>query len=143
MRGTANMVAWVAANNCDQALLANDGIADRHDPARFFAAASWRAFFPSDASFNKSVRAVAIVNLRLLRKYSSLSFFFGNERAKFPKIFLKSENFGCQIAESKNATGGGSGGNCYRSKAAGRRALLYLGIIREGGSSVEGLIRAR
>ena len=36
----------------------------------------------------------------------------------------------------------GSGGNCYRSNAAGPHALLYLGIIREGGSSVEGLIRA-
>ena len=30
--GTANVVPRVAANNCDQALLANDCIADRHDP---------------------------------------------------------------------------------------------------------------
>jgi len=30
---TANMVTRVAANNCDQALLANDGIADCDDPA--------------------------------------------------------------------------------------------------------------
>jgi hypothetical protein len=37
MRGTANTVPRVAANNCDQALLANDGIADRHDPVWFFA----------------------------------------------------------------------------------------------------------
>jgi len=39
------MVTRVTDNNCDQALLANDGIADRHDPAWFFAAARWRAFF--------------------------------------------------------------------------------------------------
>ena len=41
MCGTANMVPRVAANNCNQALLANNGIADRHDPARFFARANW------------------------------------------------------------------------------------------------------
>lgn len=32
MRSTANMVPRVAANNCDQAFLANDGVADRHHP---------------------------------------------------------------------------------------------------------------
>ena len=37
MCGTTNMVPRVAANNCDQALLANNGIADRHDPVRFCA----------------------------------------------------------------------------------------------------------
>jgi len=37
MRGAANMIPRVAANNCDQALLANNGIADGHDPVRFFA----------------------------------------------------------------------------------------------------------
>jgi DNA-binding NarL/FixJ family response regulator len=42
MPGAANMVPRVATNNCDQALLANDGIADRHDPVRFFARAHWR-----------------------------------------------------------------------------------------------------
>jgi hypothetical protein len=41
------MVPRVAANNCDQALLANDGIADRYDPAPFFARADSRAFFHS------------------------------------------------------------------------------------------------
>ena len=34
--GTANMVSRVAANNCDQALLTNDCIADRHEPVWFF-----------------------------------------------------------------------------------------------------------
>src|SRR6266481_2352580 len=37
MCGTANMVSRIAPNNCDQALLANDGIADNHDPAWFYA----------------------------------------------------------------------------------------------------------
>src|SRR5204863_604729 len=37
MCGTANLVPRVAANNCDQALLANNGIADGHHPVRFFA----------------------------------------------------------------------------------------------------------
>ena len=41
MCGTANIVPRIAANNCDQALLANNGIADRHDPARFFPRANW------------------------------------------------------------------------------------------------------
>ena len=45
MCGTANMVPRVAANNCDQALLANDGIANRYDPAWFCSRASRRAFF--------------------------------------------------------------------------------------------------
>ena len=45
MCGTANMVSRVAANNCDQPLLANDGIADRHDPDRFCARTSCCAFF--------------------------------------------------------------------------------------------------
>ena len=40
MCGTANLVPRVAANNCDQALLANDRIADRHDPEWFFARAN-------------------------------------------------------------------------------------------------------
>jgi hypothetical protein len=35
MCGTANVVPRVAANNCDQTLLANDGIADRYDPNWF------------------------------------------------------------------------------------------------------------
>jgi len=43
MCGAANMVPRVAANNCDQALLANDGIADRHDAVRFFARARCRS----------------------------------------------------------------------------------------------------
>ncbi len=35
MCGAANTVPRVAANNCDQTLLANDGIADRYDPDWF------------------------------------------------------------------------------------------------------------
>ena len=35
MCGTANMIPGVAANNCNQALLTNDTVADRHDPAWF------------------------------------------------------------------------------------------------------------
>ncbi len=58
--GTADMVPGVAADNCDQALLANDGIADRHDPARFCARTSCGAFFQVRES-NKSAEAVAIV----------------------------------------------------------------------------------
>jgi hypothetical protein len=50
MCGTANTVPRVAANNCDQALLANDGIANRHDAARFCARASCCAFFQRFAS---------------------------------------------------------------------------------------------
>ena len=45
MCGTANMVPRVAADNCDQALLANDGIADCNDPVRFCSRASRGAFF--------------------------------------------------------------------------------------------------
>jgi hypothetical protein len=45
MRRTANLVPTVATNNCDQALLANYSIADRHDPVWHCARASWRAFF--------------------------------------------------------------------------------------------------
>ena len=48
--GTANTVPRVAANNCDQALLTNDGIADRHDPVWFFARVNWCAFFQRFAS---------------------------------------------------------------------------------------------
>jgi hypothetical protein len=36
------MVTRVTDNNCDQRLLANGGIADRHDPAWFFAYGSCR-----------------------------------------------------------------------------------------------------
>ncbi len=50
VRGTANTVPPVAANNCDQALLANDGIAHRHDPIWFFARANCCAFFQRFAS---------------------------------------------------------------------------------------------
>ena len=50
MRGTANMVPRIAANNCDQALLTNDGIADRYDPVWFFARVNWCAFFQRFAS---------------------------------------------------------------------------------------------
>jgi hypothetical protein len=46
----ANMVPRVAANDCDQALLANDGIADRYDPARLCTRASRRTFFLHFAS---------------------------------------------------------------------------------------------
>jgi hypothetical protein len=35
MCGAANLVPRVAANNCDQTLLTNDGIADRYDPDWF------------------------------------------------------------------------------------------------------------
>ena len=45
MRGTANLVPRVAANNRDQALLANNGIADRYDPARFCSRVSQGALF--------------------------------------------------------------------------------------------------
>jgi len=45
MCGTANLVPRVAADNCDQALLANYGIANRYDPAWFCSRASRRAFF--------------------------------------------------------------------------------------------------
>ena len=37
MCGTANLIPRVAANNCDQTLLADDGIADRYNSAQFFA----------------------------------------------------------------------------------------------------------
>src|SRR5438132_328148 len=47
MRGAAHMVPRVAANNCDQPLLANDGIADCHDPAWLCARARCCAFFHS------------------------------------------------------------------------------------------------
>jgi hypothetical protein len=42
---TANLIPRVAANDCDQALLANDSIAYHHDPVWRFACASWRALF--------------------------------------------------------------------------------------------------
>ena len=45
MCGAANLVSLVATNDCDQPFLANDGIAHRHDPVRFFARAKWRSFF--------------------------------------------------------------------------------------------------
>ena len=52
MCGTADMIPRVASNNCDQALLATDGIADRHDPAWFCARWRWRAFFHESRSKN-------------------------------------------------------------------------------------------
>jgi hypothetical protein len=52
MCGTADVVPRVAANNCDQALLTTDGIADRHDPAWFCARWRWRAFFHESRSKN-------------------------------------------------------------------------------------------
>jgi hypothetical protein len=42
MCGTKNIVPRVAANDCDQALLANDGIADRYNSPRFCARARFR-----------------------------------------------------------------------------------------------------
>ena len=44
MCGTANMVPRIAANNCDQPFLADDGIADRHDPEGLRASRSYCAF---------------------------------------------------------------------------------------------------
>lgn len=43
--GAANVIPRVLANNCHQASLADNGIADRHDPTWFFARAKWRSFF--------------------------------------------------------------------------------------------------
>jgi hypothetical protein len=44
MCGTANMVPRIAANNYDQPFLADDGIADRHDPKGLCASRSYGAF---------------------------------------------------------------------------------------------------
>jgi hypothetical protein len=58
---TANLVSRVAANNCDQALLANDGIANRHDPTWFCALGSCRVSFHGSQLSNESARAVATI----------------------------------------------------------------------------------
>jgi len=50
--GTADMVRRVAIDNCDQDLLANEGIADPHDPAWFCARSRCRAFFHGSRSKN-------------------------------------------------------------------------------------------
>ena len=63
MCGTANILSRVAANNCDQALLTNNGIADRHDPERLCASRSYCAFLHGSPSLKKVV-AVATIYLR-------------------------------------------------------------------------------
>jgi hypothetical protein len=87
MCGTANMVPRVAANDCDQPLLANDSIAHRHDPARFFARAKWRAFFHGYAGLTNRPRPLQSFNCVF---YENIS---GNCRAKFSKNFRKTQNY--------------------------------------------------
>jgi hypothetical protein len=61
MCGTANMVPRIAANNCDQALLADDGIADRHDPERLCGSRSYCAFLHRRQSKNPSWLLQALI----------------------------------------------------------------------------------
>jgi hypothetical protein len=68
MRPTANMVPKMAADNCDQALLANYSVSHHNNPAWLHARASCRAIFHTYMSFNKPVPFAAMINLRVLRK---------------------------------------------------------------------------
>ena len=69
--GTANLVPRVAANNCDQALLANYSIADRHDPVWRRICASWGALFHGYTVLTNQPGGLQALNLRFLRNYSS------------------------------------------------------------------------
>jgi hypothetical protein len=65
MCGAANTVVRVAANYCDQALLANDGIADCQDPVWFFARVNWCAFFQRFASLTNRLGPLQSFNFVL------------------------------------------------------------------------------
>jgi hypothetical protein len=63
-------IIWVIASDDLAGTLATDTRVPRHyAPAWLCTRASWRAIFHALCTFNKSVLAGAIVNLRLLRKY--------------------------------------------------------------------------
>ena len=68
MCGAANTVPRVAANNRDQTLLADDGIADSYDPDWFKVRPSCDAFLHGSELSNKPPRQCNR-NLRFLRKY--------------------------------------------------------------------------
>src|SRR5438270_12691118 len=70
--GTADIIPRVAIDNCDRALLANDGFADPHDPAWFCAHSRWRAFFHGSRSKNFAW-AMELVNCVVCAKYYSAS----------------------------------------------------------------------
>src|SRR5438477_5612405 len=85
--GTANLVPRVAANNCDQALLANYSIADRHDPVWRRICASWGALFHGYTVLTNQPAGLQALNLRFLRNLLPPPFFSGNRGAAFLKVF--------------------------------------------------------
>ena len=79
------MIPLVASDNRCRPLLAGTPVPDYYDPLHGSVPARLGAlFFTGDASFSKTVRAIAMVNLRLLRNYLSARTFFYEGKAKFP-----------------------------------------------------------
>jgi hypothetical protein len=88
--GPAYVVPQIAANNCDQALLADYTLSNNRDPPWFSARTrSWATFIHTNTSFQQigSCRCNPIGFVVFVPS----TFLSGNCVAKFPKIFRKSE----------------------------------------------------
>jgi hypothetical protein len=70
----ARMVALIACDDRGDSLFTDTRLLDRYAPVWLYTRANWRAIFHALCTFNKSVWAAAIVNLRVLRKYQPLWF---------------------------------------------------------------------
>lgn len=79
------MIFLIACEDRGHPLFADTTLPHHDNPAWLYARASYRAIFHGLCKFNKSVWLRAIVNLRFLRKYSSL-LFYENQTARFQKI---------------------------------------------------------
>jgi hypothetical protein len=86
---TANMVPQIAANNCDQPVLANYTISNNHGPPWFSARVRWRALNHRYARLTNRTGPLQSLNCVFYESIPPvpLSFFSGNREAKFAKIF--------------------------------------------------------